>query len=83
MVLSPHDALLAPHPAKHDLGHWLMSRDKVMWKSHHCLVPPSEMEIAVGEILGVLWFYSSHPDPRHYFRNVGHWSLEGQTKGWE
>lgn len=83
MVLTPHRALLASHPAKHDLGHWLRSRDKGLWKSHHCLVPPSEMEVAVGEILGVLRFHSSHPDPRHYFRNGGHWSLEGQTKGCE
>lgn len=37
---------------------------------------------AVGQTLYVLQFYSSHLNPRQYFRNVGHWSLQGQKGLW-
>lgn len=53
VVLTPGPALLTPCPDKHDLGHGLTSRDKVMWKNHRCLVPPWEMENALSQTLGV------------------------------
>lgn len=82
VVLTAGPALLAPPPDKHGPGRFWRLGDRVMRKNH-ALVPPWEMENALGQTLGVIWFYSPHPDPRHHLRNVGHWSLEGQKKGCE